>query len=211
MINSNNKKHNTAMELAHKSIAEIIQNKEKLLKTCKYCGAEVKTEAEENTITIKYLYSDYHISLKNGFSIEFNPEGLLYLEKVYILHYLISYKTQNTVQIKKEFAGYKNLPGGMFYYPAFRKNGPAKILEAFGQEPEKLYASAEKLGGSRENFGDISVKLNIFPKIEMIIVLHKGDDEFPPEVQFLYGSDIINYLGLEDISLLSGVVADKLI
>ncbi len=211
MLNSNNKKHNTAMELAYKSIAEIIQNKEKLLKTCKYCGAEVKKEADENLITINYLYANYNISLKNESSTEFKPEGLSYLEKVYILHYLTSYKTKNVVQIKKEFAGFKNLPGGMFYYPAFRKNGPAKILKAFGQEPEKIYASTEILGGSRENIGDVSVKLNIFPKIEMIIVLYKEDDEFPPEVQFLYNSDIINYLGLEDISILSGVVAGKFI
>ena len=202
-----NKKHNTAMELAHKSIVGIIQNKEKLLEICKYCGAV----AEENSITINYLYSDYYISLKNEFSIEFKPDGLSYLEKVYMLHYLTSYKTRDAVQIKREFAGYKNLPGGMFYYPAFRKNGPAKILKAFGRESEKLYASAEMLGGSRENIGDVSVKLNIFPKIEMVIVLYKGDDEFPPETQFLYNKDITNYLCLEDISILSGVVAGKLI
>ncbi len=201
-----NKKHNTAMDLAYKSVAKLFTDKEELLKACEYCEVEII----ENSIKIKYLNIDYFISLNKSDNLLILPSDLSYIEKVYLLHYITSYKNKYTAEIKEEFVGYKNLPGGMFYFSAYRKNGPAKILKAFGSEPEKLYAYVKKFGGSRESFGDISVKLSVFPKIEIIIVLYKGDDEFQPEVQFLYNSDITNYLCLEDISILSGVVAGKI-
>jgi hypothetical protein len=41
--------------------------------------------------------------------------------------------------------------------------------------------------------------------------MYRGDEEFPPECQFLYSDAIINLLPLEDVAVLAGRVAKYLI
>jgi len=50
----------------------------------------------------------------------------------------------------------------------------------------------------------------VFPRVEAVVVLFKGDEEFPPEANILYKDDIVNFLPLEDVAVLSGLVAGRL-
>jgi len=52
--------------------------------------------------------------------------------------------------------------------------------------------------------------LNVFPEFEVVVVMYREDDEFPPEANILYRDDIINFLPLEDIAVLSGLIASRL-
>ena len=130
------------------------------------------------------------------------------MEQLLVLHYLAS---TDDLPARIDFVTYKNLPNGMFYYSAFRRNGPAAILAQYGASPERIVPAAEALGGRRSTYGDVSVELDILPRVAVAIALFRGDDEFPPEVSLLFKNDIACYLPLEDISLLAGVVARKLI
>lgn len=201
----NNIKNNTAIKLAEKNISILLKNKAELLHACDYCGAVLKNDC----IVLKYLDIDYTVYF--DYKLKITPESLSYLERIYLLHYLNSYTNKKLPGLKNKFVSYNNLSGGMFYYSAFRKNGPAKILKNFGKEPDKLLSAVYEIGGKKAVYNDISVKINVFPKIDLIIIMYMEDDEFPPEVKFLFNYDITNYLCLEDISLMSGVIAEKLI
>jgi hypothetical protein len=50
----------------------------------------------------------------------------------------------------------------------------------------------------------------VFPRIDVIVIIHKGDEEFPPEVNLLFSENINNFLPLEDVSILGGIIAGYL-
>ena len=129
------------------------------------------------------------------------------VDKLIILHYLTSRGNENTCG---EYVGYKDLPGGMFYYPAYFKQGPARIAKRFGGNPPSLIEAAARLGAEKAGFGDASVKLSILPNVKVLIVVYKSDAEFPQEAFILYRDDVINYLSLKDISMLSGEIVSRL-
>lgn len=128
-------------------------------------------------------------------------------EKILILHYLT---TLGSGETKGELIPFKRLPGASFYNATYRKRGPNIIRDVFGYEPEKLLAVIDRSCVQEGSLGDVCLKIQVFPKIEAVVVLHKGDDEFPPECTILYSDVIENLLPLEDVAVLAGRVASKL-
>jgi heterodisulfide reductase subunit C len=167
---------------------------------CARCGA-VKTDSG---IEVSFFNETYSISLPD---VTFHPSTLNLVSKLLILHYLASTGDDKTTG---EYVGFRDLPGGMFYFKTYAKQGPERIARDFGDEPEKIFPIAEKLGGSKASFGDASIRLSVFPLIDVLIVLYEADNEFPTEAYVLFKNDIINYLSLKDISMLIGEVAGKL-
>lgn len=172
---------------------------------CQRCGAEY---AEEQ-IRITYLGSNCSIDMD---SFAFSPDDIPQTERILILHYLTSSaeKPEAGDNSSQDFVSYQSLPGGMFYYPTFRKRGPEWLTYVFSDRPELLPVAAGPLGAIPGSFGDISVIIPVFPKIDIAVVIFKGDEEFPTELNFLFKPHIVNYLTLEDIAVLGGVVAGRL-
>jgi hypothetical protein len=42
------------------------------------------------------------------------------------------------------------------------------------------------------------------------VVLHAGDEEFPAEANILFDDAIVNFLPLEDVAVLAGLIATRL-
>ncbi len=137
-----------------------------------------------------------------------DPPSLSFGEQILVLHYLTSVENHDT---KEEYVSYKNLPSASFYNPTFRKRSTNRILSAFVDNPEALLDVSKALGAERAELGDVSVRLQVFPKIVVVVLLYRGDEEFPPETELLFRDDIINFLSLEDIAVLSVFVASRLI
>ena len=172
---------------------------------CQRCGAEYTDER----IRISYLGSDCSIDTR---SYAFLPDHIPQTERILILHYLTSSADKPGVgdNSSQDFVSYQSLPGGMFYYPTFRKRGPEWLTYVFSDRPELLPAAGGPFGAKQGSFGDISVIIPVLPKIEIAVVIFKGDEEFPTELKFLFRPDIVDYLTLEDIAILGGVVAGRL-
>ena len=159
---------------------------------------------ENNEYRLSYFDETVTITLPE---ISFSPEKLPLMEKILILHYLTTWEDH---PCRGEPVDFKNLPGGSFYQSTYKKRGPDLILRLFGSTPEALLKAGLKMGGRKAEYGDVSVTIPIFPKIETTIIIHRGDDEFPPEAQILFQDDIIRFLSLEDVALLSSMIYQHL-
>jgi hypothetical protein len=167
---------------------------------CGVCGTVISGTG----ILVPYFDKKYTIRLPE---VTFDPPDLSIYEQILVLHYLT---TMGENPAKGAFVSFKNLPGAFFYDSTYNKRGPAQILNKFGGNIDQLITAAEALGGEKAEYGDISVKLPVFPKIDAVVVLYHGDEEFPPEANILFRDDIINYLPIEDIAVLSGVMGSRL-
>ena len=86
------------------------------------------------------------------------------------------------------------------------------MIQAFGDRAEQLVTLAtQAFDATPFNQGDSSVLIKALPLVPLVLILWKGDEEFPPECQILYSSEIINLLPLEDVAVLAGRVAKYVI
>jgi len=173
---------------------------------CAWSGAR----SRGRILSIRYFGELYGVSMDDA---GFEPDDLSVMEKVLILRYL-AHGEANASRAQRGAHGglvsYEALPNGMFYAAAFRRFGPAILLRTFGAEPGALAAASEPLGGREDEYGDCSVRIAALPHVEVVLIMHGGDDEFPSEAKMLFRDDIIRYLSLEDISRLGGALALRL-
>lgn len=165
----------------------------------------------EDSLTIRFFEQTYTVSLHDG---GFSPPDIHESERILVLHYLLSQGPPKRPGQPKEqgrYVSYESLPGGMFYYPTYRKRSVNRLIPVFGGDPERLLAASENLGGKRSIYGDVSVGVPVFPHIEAVVVFHRGDDEFPPDAGILYRDDIAEFLTLEDIAVLGDGLTSRLI
>jgi hypothetical protein len=189
-------------KLAHERLAKINDIKEQCRKSgARYLGL--------NEIVINYLNQPYHITLPD---IEILLEGsdakVPLRDKILILHYFTEAKGNPATG---KLIAYKQLPGGISYFPAFYKRAINPFINHFGKNPELLIKVAAKLGGRESNYGDVSVTVNAFDYVPITLVLWRGDEELAPNGNILFDASISDYLPTEDVTVLTETLIWKLV
>jgi hypothetical protein len=134
-------------------------------------------------------------------------EGTSIWDAILILHYLGS---DAPVPPRGEPIAFADMLEGKFYDPAFQGRCRVPLERKFGAAPEKLLPAAEKLGGCAWDRGDVSVVVPAFPRVDVYLVLYRGDDEFPPSATVLFSSNVASFLSAEDVAVLGGAVVGRL-
>jgi hypothetical protein len=130
-------------------------------------------------------------------------------EKVIILHYLNGVKREQTGE---EWISYKDIPSARFYLDAFNRRVKEPLMDAFGEQPDRLVSCAKALyGATASSFGDVSVVIQALPRVPVILALWKGDEEFPPDGAILFDRSMQDILSAEDISELSSMIVYPLV
>jgi hypothetical protein len=167
-------------------------------------------EGGKSRIAVRYLGREVWLSLPGG-TME-TPDGggpLSLREEILILHYL---ERASGIPPTGNWISFAEISGGAFYHPVFLQRSKAPLVKCFGEDPQKLLVLAsEEVRGESLALGDAGVKIQVFPRVALGMVLWKGDAEFPPEGNVLFDSSITGYLPVEDIVILAETVVWKLI
>ena len=173
---------------------------------CRKSGAHYM---DRDSIVVNYLNRPYLVNVSSGeISLKDGKEEISLSEKILILHYLTQAKG---IPFTNKLITYGQLQGGRFYCPVFLKRTLEPILKCFGDKPELLLDMAKRLGGHSAPYGDISVNIDAFPFVRIVIILWRGDDEVPPGGNILFDKNITDYLPCEDVAVLSETLIWKLI
>lgn len=133
-------------------------------------------------------------------------------QQILLLHYLQGAWASKGVRISGEWIAFQDLPDGRFYLDAFQRRAKFPLVQAFGDQPETLVKIAEAVYGARPaEQGDFSVVVTALPLVPMMLVLWKGDEEFPPEGNILFDRNITRIFSAEDVAWLSGMVVYPLV
>jgi hypothetical protein len=192
----------TSYNLARERLSRIGDIQEQ----CRKSGARYMAPGE---IVINYLNQPYRITLPDvEISLQGSNEEVPLKDKILILHYFTL--AQGTAATRKLIA-YKQLPGGVSYFPAFSQRAISPLVKNFGRSPELLKTVASKLGGREAHFGDVSVTVNAFDHVPITLVLWRGDDEVTPNGNILFDASISDYLSTEDVTVLTETMIWKLV
>lgn len=159
---------------------------------------------EQDSYILTYLNRRYLVNHSSGeVNNILDGSGVSSHMQIMFLHYLVG---ADGTALRDEWITFKELPGGGIYVEPFRKRAISPLLRYFGGKPEKFMETAISLGGEVQNYGDLSLKLRPFPRIPLIFILWKGDEEFSPSAGILYDASASHYLPTEDYALLPGLI-----
>ena len=127
---------------------------------------------------------------------------------ILILHYLIN---ADGTPLADSWVAFRELPGGRVYDAAFRRRANLRLAQAFGSDLDGFVAAAAALGGVRLTYGDASFLFPMFPRLRLAAVLYLADEEFPASANVLFDAAASHYLPTEDLAVLGGMLAGRLI
>ena len=128
-------------------------------------------------------------------------------EQVLILHYLAA---EASVAITGDWVAYREIPGAAFYFPAFVKRAVDPLKKRFGGDLEAFRRAAARLGGTAVGQGDAAAEFRVLPNVPLRLILHAGDEEFPPEAAILFDRSAGRILSPDDVAWLAGMVVYRM-
>ncbi len=174
------------------------------------CGARVLERGEGRAVVgLRFLGRDVRVSWPDGQVSDAAIGAELPLwEQVIVLHYLSG---TGEVPVGGKWIGFVQVPGAAFYAPAFQQRTHVPLAEAFGGEPKRLLEAGRPLDAESYDLGDAALIIQVLPKLPVAVVVHGGDEEFPADAKLLYDMTVSDYLDLEDIAVLGGLLVGRLI
>jgi hypothetical protein len=111
-----------------------------------------------------------------------------------IVHYLLS--AQNKPPANK-WASEKDLPGGAFFFTASHTLPLESLSNTFDGRPELLDAAARCIGGENGDYGDLSYRFRVLPRIPILIIFRIRVEEFEPSFHILFDETITQHFNLD--------------
>jgi Domain of unknown function (DUF3786) len=196
----------SGFDLSYKLARERLARMDDLPGQCRKSGAWL---VDAKSIVLNYFDEQYRITVPDGeISMEGSNAEVALRDKILILHYFIGAK--GTPPTGKLIA-YKQLVGGISYFPAFSQRAIAPLVRGCGRNPELLVEAATRLGGHRASQGDVSMIINAFEHVPITLVLWTGDEEVAPNGSILFDANISDYLSTEDVTVLCETPVRKMV
>jgi len=106
---------------------------------------------------------------------------------------------------------FSELPDGAFYFRAFQGYTGDLLVRAFGADLDGLARAAERHGGRREADGDLSYSFVALPRVPILLVCWRGDEEFPPSARLLFDASAGRHLPTDVCAVLGSTLTRRLV
>jgi hypothetical protein len=154
------------------------------------------------------LGQDYRVTFPQVSVQSVHGEAPDVATRLIVVHYLIH---ADGTPPADQWVAFRELPDGLVYDPAFQGRSSLRLRHEYGMDARGFVAAAEGVGGERLTFGDASYMFRMLPRLNMAVILHQGDEEFGPAVNVLFDGSAGHYLPTEDLAVLGGMLAGKLL
>lgn len=124
------------------------------------------------------------------------------------LHYL---RTADGQPLADRWVSLREIEGGEFYHRASQGYSGDRVAKHFGNDVEAFRRAAERAGGERRDLGDAAYAFLPLPRVPLVVIYWKGDDEFSPTAQVLFDASAGHYLPVDLLSLLGSELCDRII
>jgi hypothetical protein len=198
-----------AYGLSLKLAVDKLSGMENLEKLCLKSGSTFQQGGTRQNLRLVFLNKTYQISLPDFEVSQVDCDQPVSLtNKILIFHYLLQAKGN---LLSNRWIAFQELKEGALYYPSFVKRSVKPLIDNFGLIPEKLKEVSRELGGLSNALGDISVTIPAFARLPVAYVIWKGDAEFPPNANILFDETVLDYLPVEDVTVLCQTITWRLV
>lgn len=164
----------------------------------------------DKLLSVKFLADEYTVDLeaRKIISLSCNVIAKDFIT-ILVLHYLVS-KFKGLTALTNEWVSFKELSAIEGYFPTFRSRAIEPIIRKYGNNPEMILEILERLPAKGVNQADVSIVIEAFAGVPLLIALWRADAEFGPEANILFDRSITQIFCTEDIVVLAGFVASQL-
>lgn len=113
--------------------------------------------------------------------------------------------------LANQWVPYRELKDGLFYTKSFSDTVEERVCRRFGDDLEGMRAACEKLGAREVDQGDLGMVINTFPRLPLLFIMWRGDEEFTPNARILFDAAATSYLNAFELRMLCGEVVNRLI
>jgi hypothetical protein len=151
--------------------------------------------------TLRILKADYSVSLKEKIIMPVEQKELFLPEfkddfRIMVLDYLANSKD---IPLSGKLVAGAQLKTGEFFFRGTHGLELDPLIRAFGDDPERFKSIGILLGGRLVDLGDVSIQLQILPRVPITYVLWAADEEFPARISVLFDSTADSHMHLDTL------------
>ena len=151
--------------------------------------------------TLRVLTIDYDVMLKEKVirPIGENKTPLPEFKddfRIMVLDYLVNSKE---IPPSGKLVSGAQLKTGEFFFRGTHGLELDALIKAFGNDSEGFKEAGLSLGGKIMELGDVSIQLQVLPRIPITYVLWVADEEFPARISVLFDSTADNHMHLDTL------------
>ncbi len=153
--------------------------------------AKAGFDSSSGLYTLKSFSQAILVSPKDREILGRSPAGELLVHRfsryyrLSVLQYLINAKD---LPLSGELVKPSNTAGGQIYLRGTHVLPLDRISAKYGGDTQRLLKRGAEVGGEPLDYGDVSLRLLPFPRVPVVILLWKGDDEFSARSELLFDS-----------------------
>ncbi|MCX5668954.1 MAG: DUF3786 domain-containing protein [Candidatus Omnitrophica bacterium] len=161
-------------------------------------------------LSVKFLADEYSVDTiaEKIISLSCNASAKDFVS-ILILHYLAQ-KLKGLPALSSQWLTFREFSGVEGYYEAYHKRSIEPIIRKYGNQVDALKEVLNRLPGKLSEGGDISIIIEAFMNVPVLIKLWKPDEEFGPDANMYFDASIKNIFCTEDIVVLAQIVASQL-
>jgi len=161
-------------------------------------------------LSVKFLADEYSVdsAAEKILSLSCNVPVKDFVS-ILILHYLAQ-KLKGLPQLSSQWLTFRELSGVEGYYDAYHQRSIEPIIRKYGKSPDAIKDVLSRLPGKLSEGGDISIIIEAFINVPVLIKLWRQDTEFGPDANMYFDASIKNIFCTEDIIMLAQMVSSQL-
>lgn len=161
-------------------------------------NSRAEYDPDKKQVCIDVFNEKFIIDLEKQTIASSSQEKISPLLPLFLLHYLACAKD---IPLCNTMASPHQLKGGIFFFRGAHELPLDKIAVKFGNDIEKFLEKGKKLGGEKVKFGDAAVKLYLLPRIPVIFIIWKKDEEFESQVTLVLDKSVEEQMNLDILFL----------
>ena len=127
--------------------------------------------------------------------------------QILTLHYLCASPPWTD---SSHWVSFAHFPDARGYDPVYRGRVLNRLCATVGRDRSTFVEACQRLGAESVDWGDEGFRFRVFPRLPVVITWYYGDDEFPPNASFLYLDNVLSFLPVEDVIVLSEGLVGRL-
>jgi len=161
-------------------------------------------------LSVKFMGDEYSldISSRRIFSVSCNTPAKDFLS-ILILHYLAR-KLKGLPRQSGRWLTFREFSGIEGYYGAYHQRAIEPLIRKYGKNPDALKDVLSRLPGRLSQGGDVSIIIEAFENVPLLIKLWKADAEFGPDANIYFDASIKDIFCIEDIIVLAQMISSQL-
>lgn len=166
--------------------------------------------ADETYLYTAMLGSPYRIRRSDGHISRQTPQGWVdgnsYEEVMTLLDLVCDSRMDRRLS-----GTWKNMRDfGLMFHRNLLENAKDPWAEVFQARSNAFIRACEALGGKPMDSGDIAYAIELFDGLQIGLQLWLGDEEFPPNLRFLWDANAAMYLRYETMYFAKGLLLRRL-